>query len=294
MSRQKGDLLTVSARAPARSYVPGLVAPATALTSRNHPVIKRMRRLQSREERERTGLFFVEGIRFVAAAVQTGAHVEQLVVAPRLLVNPFGRDLAGGLRRAGVPCLDVPPPVFHSIALADAPQGIAAVVRQRWQKLARVQPAGGLCWLAFDAVQSPGNLGTILRTADAVGAAGAIFLGGAADPYDPATVRASMGSLFRQQFVRATPGQLAAWKQRHGCLLVGASPLATVEYRAVTYRRPLVLLMGWERKGLSAQQQALCDVTVRIPMVGSNDSLNLAVATAVMLYEVFNQRRAAV
>jgi TrmH family RNA methyltransferase len=101
-----------------------------------------------------------------------------------------------------------------------------------------------------------------------------------------------MGAIFAQRLVRTTAGELVAWKQRHGCVLVGTSPRGAVDYQAVRYEAPVVLCMGWERAGLSAQQQALCDVMVRVPMVGRSDSLNLAVATGVLLYEVFNQRRA--
>jgi TrmH family RNA methyltransferase len=118
-------------------------------------------------------------------------------------------------------------------------------------------------------------------------------VGRASDPYDPASVRASMGALFSQRFVRTTAEELFAWTRRHHCLLAGTSPAGAADYRAVSYRPPTVLFMGSERKGLPPEHQARCDAVVRIPMVGSSDSLNLAVATSVMLYEIFNQRRAA-
>jgi RNA methyltransferase, TrmH family len=261
------------------------------ITSRNHARIRRIRALQDRKEREQTGLFFVEGIRFVAQAVESRARIETLLVAPQLLVRPFGKKLVRELRRKGVPCLEVTPEVFHSLALTDDPQGLGAVVRQSWEPLSRVNPAGTLCWVALSAVQSAGNLGTIIRTCDAVGCEGLILIGDGPDPYDPAAVRATMGALFAQRFVRTSMGELLAWKERHGCLLVGTSPGATVDYQAVAYRPPVVLFMGWERQGLSLEHQALCEVMVRIPMVGSSDSLNVAIATGVMLYEVFNQYR---
>lgn len=260
------------------------------VNSVQHFSIRRLLRLQRREERERTGLFLAEGLRFVAQAIEHDAAIEQLVIAPTLLANPFGRKLARELRRAGVPALEVTPEVFRGVAQAEEPQGIAVVVRQRWEPLAQVDGADGLCWIALSAVQSPGNLGTILRTSDAVGGAGAILVGGAVDPYDPAAVRATMGAIFAQRFARASLGEFAAWKRRRGCYLVGTSPGGSVDYRAVRYRAPLVVFMGWERRGLSREDQALCDAIVRIPMVGSSDSLNLAVATGVMLYEVFGQR----
>jgi TrmH family RNA methyltransferase len=268
--------------------------PSRIITSRNHPILKRIRSLHRREERDRSGLFFIEGIRFVAQAMWHGAHVETLLVSPPLLANPFGQKLARRLRRAGVPCLEVSPEVFHSVALTDEPQGIGAVTRQRWESLARANPSEGLCWVAVDSVRSPGNLGTLLRTADAVGSAGLILIGDSVDPYDPAAVRATMGALFSQHLVRATLGAFTAWKERHRCLLVGTSPTAAVDYQAAAYPQPVVLFMGGERRGLPQEHQELCDLMVRIPMVGSSDSLNLAIATSLMLYEVFNQRRAVV
>jgi TrmH family RNA methyltransferase len=125
-----------------------------------------------------------------------------------------------------------------------------------------------------------------------VGAAGAILLGPTTDPYDPAALRASMGAIFSQRLVRATFDEFAAWKRGAPYAVAGTSGAAPHEYRAVAYPRPLVLLMGSEREGLSPQQQALCDLLVSIPMVGRSDSLNLAVATGVVLYEIFQQRRA--
>jgi TrmH family RNA methyltransferase len=165
-------------------------------------------------------------------------------------------------------------------------------VRQRWEPLYRVDPADGLCWVVVETVQTPGNLGTILRTCDAVGAGGLILLRKETDPYHPAAVRASMGSLFTPRLVRTNFAEFVAWKQRHACTLVGTSPAAPVDYHGVDYASPVLLFMGWEREGISRDQQALCDVMVRIPMVGGCDSLNLAIATGVMLYEIFNQRRA--
>jgi TrmH family RNA methyltransferase len=248
------------------------------------------RLLHDREEREHTGLFFMEGLRFVSQAWERDVEVEALVVAPELLTHPFGRQLVRVMRRAGVPYLEVTTEVFRGLALVGDPQGIGAVARQRWHALPEVRPTDGLCWVALETVQSPGNLGTIFRTAEAVGAAGAILVGSAIDPYHPATVRSTMGALFSQRLVRTTAAEFAAWKRQHPFLLVGTSPTAAADYRSIAYTPPVVLSMGWERQGLSREQQSLCDVVVRLPMVGRGDSLNLAVATGVMLYEIFNQR----
>lgn len=295
------------------------------ITSRTNPRVAAIRRLRSRREREATGFFLAEGIRIVAEAVVTGADIETLVVAPDLLRSPVGRDLVATRRAAGVPVLEVSPDVFESLSTKENPQGLAAVVRQRWLSLEEAAareggtgvgpapgsgggPAGasasGSCrpaadlplWVALDAVADPGNLGTILRTSDAMGGRGVVLLGDTADPYDPTAVRASMGSLFAQALVRSTFDELVAWCQGQGLRLVGTSGASatacdTPAAQAV-YGGPLVLLMGSERQGLSAERQAACDLVVSIPMSGRADSLNLAVATGMMLYEIQRRRRA--
>jgi TrmH family RNA methyltransferase len=119
-----------------------------------------------------------------------------------------------------------------------------------------------------------------------------MLLSNGPDPYDASAVRASMGSVFATRFVRTDCNELVRWKKRHGARLIGTSPAADTDYQQVQYNEPVILFMGWERQGLSADEQALCDSLVRIPMVGKCDSLNLAVATSLMLYEVFNQQRA--
>ncbi len=264
---------------------------SSIISSRSNPAIKQIRALRSRKERQQTGLFFVEGVRLVGEAVQLQAEIEALVVAPELLTSPFGRDLAEQ-RPVGAARLEVSADVFRSISSKENPQGLGALVRQRWESLEAARPVEGLCWVALNGVGDPGNLGTILRTCDAVGAAGVILLGDTTDPYDPAAVRGSMGAVFSQHLVRASFPDLLAWKARHGCHLVGTSDAASTDYQSVRYQRPLVLMMGSEAQGLSQEQQEACDTVVAIPMAGRSDSLNLAVATGVLLYEVFNQRRA--
>jgi TrmH family RNA methyltransferase len=263
----------------------------TIINNINHHSIRHIRRLRLPEERDQTGLYYIEGLRFVAQAISHGAIIETLVVSRPLLSHPYAERLLNRQQRAGTPILHVTPAVLHNISLVDDPQGIGAVVRQRRERLVDIKPGNELCWIAHHVVRSPGNLGTILRTSEAVGGAGIIVLDEHTDPYDPTAVRATMGALFGQHIVRATIGEFMQWKQRNHYMLVGTSPSATQDYHAVAYRHPTILLMGEERKGLPPELQALCDVMVRIPMVGQSDSLNLAVATSVMLYELFNQRR---
>jgi RNA methyltransferase, TrmH family len=259
------------------------------ISSHANPHIKQIRSLRHRHEREHTGLFFIEGIRIVAEAVQMHAKVDTLVVAPHLLKSDFAREIVQEQQTRGVSCIEVTADVFKSLSLKENPQGIGAVVHQHWEPLEDVELAGERCWVALDAAQDPGNIGTIMRTGDAVGSAGLILLGNCADPYDPAALRASMGAVFSQRLVKASFTEFATWKQRHRYPVTGTSGAAAHDYRQVSYPHPVILLMGSERQGLSGEQQAICDLMVKIPMAGRSDSLNLAVATGIVLYEIYYQ-----
>ena len=247
--------------------------------------------LRHRENRELDQAHFVDGVRFVVTAADAGATILSLIVSPKLLRSPLGQMLARRLRARGVPSLSVSPAEFARVSQAEDPQGVGAVLAQKWESLDSQVPLPRDCWVALGEVRSPGNLGTLMRTAAACGARGIIVpRAGSADPYHPATTRAAMGALVSLRLVRASCEQLEAWKRHNGLTIVGATPNTDVDYRAVSYRRPVVLLLGSERKGLTDAQLALCDARVRIPMVGG-DSLNLAVAGSVLLYEVWGQRR---
>lgn len=252
--------------------------------------VERVLSLQERRARDETQCYFAEGVRFMVAAADAGASFCSLVVAPALLRSPPGRMLARRLGTRGVPRLDVSAEAFAQLSRVDEPQGIGAVLRQRWEPLASVEPGPHDCWVATGPVRSPGNLGTLMRTCAASGASGVIVpRREGADPHHPAAVRASMGALHKLRLVRADPPELETWKRRSCAVVVGAAPQASVDYRRVSYRRPVVLVLGNEREGLSEAQLLLCDARVRIPMV-SGDSLNLAVAGSVLLYEVWSQR----
>jgi RNA methyltransferase, TrmH family len=262
-----------------------------ATTSPSNPKIKWIRKLRDRKERESSGLFYIEGLRIVAEAVQLQASFEFLIVAPELLTSPFGRNLLQERFIAAIPVLEVSTETFKNFALKDGPQGIAAVLRQSWLPLDRVELKTGQSWVALDAVQDPGNLGTILRTHDSVGGLGVILLDHATDPYDPTSVRASMGALFSQKLVKTDFNTFSRWKKEHCYSLIGTSGAAKHDYHTFIYPDPCILLMGSEREGLKDHHLQLCDNIIKIPLVGRSDSLNLAIATAVVLYEVYNQKR---
>ena len=280
-----------------------------AITSLQNPRIKAIRALSQRKRRQETGLFFAEGIRLAGEALQTGADIETLVVAPELLRSNFGRDTVRRARDEDVEILEVGAEVFRSLSGKDGPAGIGVVVRQRWTALddAGVGLGGSdastndvasadaaadtLGWVVLEDVGNPGNLGSILRTCDATGATGVILLGDPADPYDPQAVRGSMGAVFSQQIVRSSLEALIQWKRRLGIPMIGTSDAAPADYRTSNYHPPLLLCLGGEQHGLSREVMDACDAVVRIPMTGRADSLNLAVAAGVMLYEMLNRVR---
>lgn len=261
------------------------------ITSLANPQIKEIRKLRERKYRQESGLFYGEGLRIVAEALKQKAELSQLLVAPELLTSEFGIKLVEEQRGKGAAVLELSEDVFRSIAQKEGPQGIAAVFVQSKLRLDSIKRGDTDLWVALDSVADPGNLGTILRTSDGVGGCGVILLDHATDPYDPTTIRASMGAVFTQKIVKATFDEFAAWKKQLNYPLVGTSGAAQQDYHHARYPADLILLMGSEREGLNDQAIQLCDDLVCIPMVGQSDSLNLAVATAVVLYEIFNQKR---
>jgi RNA methyltransferase, TrmH family len=248
-----------------------------------------VRALRTRECRDKTGLYTIEGVRFLVSAIDASAEIAGLVVCRRLMKSAVGQMIVRRLRRAGIPELRVGETEFASVSrLADGHgRGVIGVVRQRWQTLHRLEPRD--LWLAVDAVRSPGNLGTLLRTCLASGARGVVVTG-SADVFDPACVRATMGALEALRIVRMTTAALGVLVRRSGGRMVAASPTASRDFRAGSYRGATVLHVGSERHGLTGEMERQCDALVRIPMTGSIDSLNVAVAGSLLLYEAYRQR----
>lgn len=261
------------------------------ITSFANQKVKFVRKLEQKKYRQESGLFFIEGLRTVGEAVQTGAPIDAFVVAPELLVSEFGRSLLENPADNQIERIEVSAEIYKKIAHKEGPQGIGAIVHQDWQSLETLPVKTNDLWIALDAVSDPGNLGTIMRTADAVGSRGIILIGHATDPYDPSAVKASMGAVFSLDLVRSDWPDFNTWQTSHQMMMVGTSDSAQKDYQAIRYQRPLVLLMGSERHGLSTEMEEACSKMARIPMEGRSDSLNLAVATAVMLYEIYNQFR---
>jgi RNA methyltransferase, TrmH family len=247
--------------------------------------------LREREFRDRHSLFFATGTRFLVRAVDNGCAFAGLLVC-RSRLNPVTGTIVKRIRDAGTPVVDISPREMDLLSGSTEPQATLSVHPQLWQELpARVSRQD--LWLGLESIRTPGNLGTLLRSAEAAGATGIFGFGRPSelpDPFDPAAVRASMGSLFALRFVRTSHREFRKWKLRYELKVIGADGAAGTDYRAVSLRRSTLLLLGHERSGLSDAQRATCDGFVKIPMDGSVDSLNLAMAGTVLLFEARNQR----
>jgi TrmH family RNA methyltransferase len=258
------------------------------ISSRANERVKAVRALRDKKARDATGTFFAEGWRLVDAALATGAAIEQAVLA-RDRFDARDEALARRLYEAGVPMLEVTGDVFDSLGYRDEGQSLGIVARQRWEQL-DASTGAKRCWVALHDIQHPGNLGTIIRDNDAIGGDGVILSGTHTDPYHPIAVRGSLGAIFSQRIVRASQADVVNWAKRGECTVIGTSPTGTLDYREADYAsKPVMLISGSERIGISDEQIALCDAVVRIPMSGLVESLNLSVATALVQFEVLRQ-----
>jgi TrmH family RNA methyltransferase len=257
------------------------------VTSVANPLIKRARALAQRKHRDAEGAFVVEGIRGVWQAVESGAPVETLIVAPALLTSEPARRMVEAQRAAGSRVVAVSAAAYERFAEREHPSGLAAIVRIEERGLSDLAVTPRALFVALHETGNPGNLGAILRSMDAVAANGLIILGNATDPYHPTAIKASMGAIFTIPVVRALTIQaLLSWCRAHDIGVVTTSTQANVDHWSARYPEPCLLLFGSEGQGLPAVRLQAGDLAVRIPMQGHVDSLNLAIATGILLYEV--------
>lgn len=248
---------------------------AERITSRTNPLMTHIRKLSaSRSYREKAGEYLGDGVKLLEEAVRWGADLTCVVFTPGTALPAIP---------AGVRLVEIPRDVMASVSPMETPQGALFLARRPDTALPEV--LSGRRYLALEGVQDPGNVGTILRSADAFEADGLILLPGCADPYGPKTVRASMGAVFRCPAWACTLAELTALLKVSGLPLYGAALRAdTVDARAADYAR-CALAIGSEGRGLSRETLAACGLTVKIPMSEHCESLNAAAAAAVLLWE---------
>jgi TrmH family RNA methyltransferase len=263
------------------------------IASAANPFIKDLRALHMKKRRDETGLFLAEGARVVIEALDCGWAAEALVYASEARENDVVRRLRDRVLAAGGDAVEVGAAVLGKIARKDNPQNVLGVFRQRVAEPAAIRADAGVV-VALEGVKDPGNLGTVIRTADAVGAAGVILVGATCDPFSVEAVRATMGSLFAVPIHRADLDAFLALCRGWRGPIVGTALQSARDYREVDYPPPVLLVMGAEQSGLSDRARAACTALVRLPMKGRADSLNLSVSTGVMLYHIESQQRAPV
>ncbi len=266
---------------------PGAVMQITSLAN---PLVKEIRGLALPKNRKASGQFVAEGLKLVADAVEAGWTIRTLMHAARVADQPLVRRVATTTHARGGRVLSVSEAVLAKISRRDNPQTVIGVFDQKFTPLSAIAPKGDDLWVGLEAVRDPGNLGTILRTIDAVGARGAILIGETVDPFSVEAVRATMGSIFHVGLARASLADFERFRARWTGSVVGTHLSGKADYRQAPYRAPVMLVMGNEQAGLSEALSAQCDTLVKIPMAGKADSLNLAVATGVMLFEIARGR----
>ncbi len=254
------------------------------VTSLANATVKAVRALHLKKARDETGLFVAEGLKIVTEAVELGYAPAMLLYGREAADHPLLARAAAATEAARGEVLEVTSDILAKVARRDNPQAVVGVFRQRFKDLQDLDPASASCWVALHRVRDPGNLGTIIRTLDAAGGGGLILVGECCDPYSVEAVRATMGSIFAVPLARADEAAFAAWRKAWPGTVVGTLLSASASHRTADYRAPVMILMGNEQQGLPSQMADLCDVNVKIPMRGRADSLNLAVATGIMIY----------
>lgn len=261
------------------------------ITSTANEEIKFIRKLQIKKFRDESGLFLTEGIRPVLEAAEQNAGIQRIIYCPAILKSAVAKDYIEQHQENEILFIEVDEKVFFSIASKEGPQGIAAVISQKWFSLDEILKEKIGIWVGLDSVQDPGNLGSILRTLDAIGGKGVVLLDQTTDAYHPTAVRASMGAIFAQKLIKIQKDEFIQWIKTNEVLCIGTDCKNGIDYQKISYPERMILLMGSEQKGLDPQLGENCDDLIHIPMRGNVDSLNLANAASIILYEVYNQKR---
>ncbi len=256
------------------------------VTAFSNTSVKLLRALRDKKARRSEGLFLAEGLRILTEARDSGQLPEIVAFSPEGARHPLAAEIIAATEAAGGDAIETTPNILAKMSGKDNPQMLLGAYRQPDTALEAIDRSTAPLWIVVQALRDPGNIGTILRTGDAVGAGGLILIDDCADPFSVEAVRASMGALFTQAIATARWPEFVAWLRSGDGQLVGTSLKATDDYLNAEYRQPCFLLIGNEQQGLPADYEAECDLLVKIPMAGRADSLNAAMATAVMAFAI--------
>jgi len=261
-----------------------------SITAFSNPLVKQVRGLRDKKNRRREGLFMAEGLRILTEAREAG-HLPRILFFSAGTRHPLLDALIQASEAAGGEAIETNADILHKLSGKDNPGAVLGVYEAFDTSLAGLDRGTADLWMVAQALRDPGNLGTILRTGDAVGAGGLILVDDCVDPFSVEAVRASMGALFTQRIAAASWEEFVAWLRSGDGELIGTSLNTDLDYQQPRYAKPAFILIGNEAQGLPQAYEAECDTLVKIPMRGKADSLNAAVAAAVMAYEVTNQWR---
>lgn len=267
------------------------------LTSLQNPKVKQAVRLRDRKERDETDKFLIEGYRELFRYVGSGGRPLELFFCPELFLGSNENALIETIKKQGAELYECTLAVFNKLSYRDRPDGLLALALQKHLNLTDldliIQKHSGIMpfLIVAEAIEKPGNLGTILRSSDAGGVNGLIVCDRCTDIYNPNVVRASVGTLFTVPVAEASAEATISWLKEKRIQIVAATPHAEQEFTQADLKRPIAIAVGTEQLGLSLQWMESADLRLKIPMCGIADSLNAAMATTLLIYEVLRQRR---
>jgi TrmH family RNA methyltransferase len=267
------------------------MTPKTRITSRQNPRVKEAARLRTGRERERQGRFLIDGAREVIRAVAAGIRCREAFVCEELCDSAECEQALAAIKTAGTELLPVSPEVYAKLAFGEREEGIIAVAEARQQALGDLRLPPRPLVAVLEGIEKPGNLGAILRSADAAGMDAAIVADGRTDLYNPNTIRASLGTVFRENVCASTAAETLRWLDEKELQIVAATPAAQTLYTDVDLRGGTAIVLGSEAQGLSETWRGANVTPVRLPMHGLADSLNVSTTAAILFYEALRQRR---
>ena len=259
--------------------------------SRESQILRLVKDLQTqRAIRDQRQLFYVEGVRNFVQVASQGFELEMVVYSDKLCTSAVTRKMVRQLKNQGTAILNIKPEIYRSLSSSERASGVGVIVRQRWTALESIDLSKPCCFVVLEEINSAGNLGTLIRSSEALGATGFIILGKTLELHAPETIRATMGAMFKQDFVHSSFTDFQTWVREKNVCVVGASPDGTTDFDRFEYSRATFLFLGEEQEGLTTQQRNLCALLLKIPMIGKSDSLNLGVAGSLMLYQIYRSK----
>ena len=261
------------------------------ITSTDNARLKAAVRLRGRRERDRSGLTLIDGVRETARALASGADVREVFVAPAHATDDEARDVLASLAASGLPLIELGEQAFAKLAYGDRVYGVVSVAAMQQRELHDLVLPPDPLVAVLEGVEKPGNLGAIVRSADGAGVSAVIVAGPGTDLFNPNVIRASVATVFSVPVCVASSAEVLGWLRRMEIRIVAARVDAAHDYSEADLRGPVAIALGSEARGLSDAWSELASTSVRLPMLGIGDSLNVSATAAILFYEALRQRR---